>query len=162
MKNHARLWAITVVVLLCALPVAAQGYPGTMPPTHQGGAGHRGQEPCWKQAGISQEAMQQHKAIEQRSRQEIQSVCSDTSLTPQQRHEKIRTIQEQTRAESERFVTAQQMQSLKSCRAQHGEGGHMGGGHMGGMGQGGNPCGEMASGNGGRMPPVTSSPQPQR
>jgi hypothetical protein len=149
------MWAIAVFTLLCALPMSAQNYPsGSMPPVHQGqgGMNHRGQEPCWKQAGISQSAMQQHKAIEERSHQQIQSVCSETNLTPQQRQEKIHTIEEQARAESERIVSPQQMSALKSCRSSRGETGHMGG--MGGGHQGG-PCGQMPGNMGGKMPPTT-------
>jgi hypothetical protein len=100
--------------------------------------------------------MQQHKAIEEHTRQQVESVCADSSLTPQQKHEKIQTLEEQAHQEMSRSVTPQQMQALKSCRASRGESGHMGG--MGGGHQGG-PCGEMPGMNGGKMPPTTAPHQ---
>lgn len=136
--------ATALLLMLSALPLSAQtrstmggsrsttgglpsttGSPSTQPGRHQ---------PCWRQAGVSQSAFQQHRSIEMRTRSEVQSVCSDSSLTPQQRAEKIRQIREQARAQQESLLTPQQAAAFRSCRQQRGEVGHPGAGGIG-------PCG---------------------
>lgn len=142
-------------------PAPGQGTPGTS--RRSGGA--RG-EPCWKQIGISQSVAQKHHQIEQSTRSEVESVCNDSSLSAQQKQDKIRQLHEQERKQMEALITPQQEQQLKACREQRREGaGAQGGGggekgtHRGGAGaQGGggekgmhrgggeSPCGQLASG----------------
>jgi hypothetical protein len=141
--TRMRQFAITVAVLtlLGTYPLTAQTAStpasprGTTPtrPAHQ--------KPCWQQAGISQSAMQQRKQIEQSTHSQIESVCSDSSLTPQQKQQKIHQLHEQAQKQVVGLISSQQEAALKSCRESRGEGPHMGGMHGGG------PCGEMASGN---------------
>jgi hypothetical protein len=131
-------FAVTVLTFLATYPLAAQtastpGSPRGTTPTHQ--------KPCWQQAGISQSALQQRKQIEESAHSEIESVCSDSSLTPQQKQQKIHQIHEQAQKQAGGVISSQQEAALKSCRASRGEAPHMGGMHGGG------PCGEMASGN---------------
>jgi hypothetical protein len=112
------------------------------------------QQPCWQQAGISQSAMQQRRQIERTTHAQVQSVCADSSLSPQQKHEKIRQLHEQTRQQVEGLISPAQQQALRACQQERSaaHGGHIGGGHHGGGGSG--PCGELASGKG-------SAPQPE-
>jgi hypothetical protein len=117
-------------------PPSTTGAPSTRPMRHQ---------PCWRQAGVSQSVFQQHRSIEMKTRSEVQAICSDSSLTPQQRNEKIRAIREQARAQQEALMTTEQQASFRSCREQRGEVGHAGAGGIG-------PCG--TSFRGGR--PTTS------
>jgi hypothetical protein len=103
------------------------------------------QEPCWQQVGISKGAIQQRRSIEQNTRAEIQSVCSNSSLTPQQRREQIRSIRERSRQQMEALVSPQQREALKACQQSRGKG-HgvgVGGGMHGGGGHGEGPCGEL-------------------
>ncbi len=74
-------------------------------------------EPCWEQAGISQQAIAQRRSLEQSARTQIHAVCSDASLTPQQRREKIRGIREQTQQQVQGLFTPQQLEALKACQA---------------------------------------------
>jgi len=146
-------FAFSVLMLLSTYPLAAQtaapsaspkaGAPGTA--THK--------SPCWQQAGISQSAMQQRKQIEENTHSQVESVCSDSSLTPQQKQQKIHQLHEEAQKQIGGLITPQQEQELKSCRASRGEAPHMGGMHAGG------PCGEMATGN--RPQPAGQKPQPQ-
>lgn len=102
------------------------------------------QEPCWEQAGVSKAAMQERRSLEQSSRAEIQSVCANSSLTPQQRREQIRAIRQRTRQQVDGIITPQQREAIKSCREARGHtggGGFHGGGGGGGRGEG--PCGEL-------------------
>jgi len=146
-------FAFSVLMLLSTYPLAAQtaapsaspkaGAPGTA--THK--------SPCWQQAGISQSAMQQRKQIEENTHSQVESVCSDSSLTPQQKQQKIHQLHEEAQKQIGGLITPQQEQERKSCRASRGEAPHMGGMHAGG------PCGEMATGN--RPQPAGQKPQPQ-
>jgi len=84
-------------MLLCslALPLCtvllAQGRfsPRTLrrdidPPLH----GHPGRrvnaEPCWQVAGIDKSVMEQRSAIERDTHSQVEGVCSNSSLSPQQ------------------------------------------------------------------------------
>ena len=132
--------AVTLLTLLGTYPLVAQtaATPAsprgtTTTPTHK--------KPCWQQAGISQSALQQRKQIEESTHSQIESVCSDSALTPQQKQQKIHQIHEQAQKEAAGAISPQQEAALKSCRESRGEAPHMGGMHGGG------PCGEMASGN---------------
>ena len=116
------------------------------------------QEPCWQVAGISIAAMEKHKSLEQSAHSQVQAVCADPSLTPQQKREKIREIHEQTHQQAESLFTPQQHQALKACREERSEGKHMGGGGGKVMhGQG--PCGDMPMGAGSKTPPAASPPK---
>jgi Spy/CpxP family protein refolding chaperone len=155
--------AVAFLFVLSVSSLLAQTMPpGSMPPAGQGqgGMGRRGGPPCWKQAGISQSAMQQERQIQQNTRSQVEAVCANSSLSPQQKQQQIRQIHEQARQQMESIITPQQHQALESCRAQRGEGGH----HMGGMHRGaggGGPCGEMPMGNpgGGKTNPPPTPPQ---
>jgi hypothetical protein len=98
--------------------------------------------------------MQQRRQIERTTHAQVQSVCADSSLSPQQKHEKIRQLHEQTRQQVEGLISPAQQQALRACQQERSaaHGGHIGGGHHGGGGSG--PCGELASGKG-------SAPQPE-
>jgi hypothetical protein len=96
-------------------------------------------EPCWQQAGVSRSALEQRHQIAAQMHQQIESVCHNSSLTAQQRHQQIQQIREQAQSRMSGLVSPSQMQSIKSCRAQRGE--SVGGGMHHGSGMG--PCGEM-------------------
>ena len=136
-------FAAVVLTLLSTYPLAAQTSPSPVSPRGATATRPAHQSPCWQQAGISQSAMQQRKQIEESTRSQVESVCSDSSLTPQQKQQKIRQLHQESHKQVGGLIKPQQEQALKSCRASRGEGPHMGGMHGGGGG----PCGEMASGN---------------
>ena len=133
------------------LPIRVQEplprHPGTVarsPQPHQ--------PPCWEVAGISKSAMEQRRAIQQRTSSEVEAVCANPSLSPQQRQQKIRQIHEQVKRELDALASPQQMEALKSCQTSrnHGAGHPHGRGHPA-AGGGHGPCGEM---------PARSGPNP--
>ncbi len=128
---------------LLAPTLLAQTAPVRVPP-----ALHPHQQPCWQQAGISQSAMQQRRQIERSTHAQVQSVCADSSLSPQQKHEKIRQRREQAHLQVEGLVSPSQQQALRACQQERAaaHGGHVGGIHPGVGGRG--PCGELVSGKG--------------
>ena len=88
---------------------------------------------CWQQAGISSSVMQQHREIMQNARSQVQSVCSDSALTQQEKRAKISQVRADARQQLESLLTSQQQEALKSCQASRGREGMRG--HEG------NPCG---------------------
>ena len=103
------------------------------------------QPPCWQEAGLSKGAMEQRQAIQRRTRSEVEAVCAETGLTPQQRQRKIRQIHEQAKQELDALASPQQMEALKSCQmSRNHEGGHPVGHPVAGGGHG--PCGELPAG----------------
>lgn len=125
----------------------AQAVPAPVPRWHHAGVARQQQPrqpPCWEVAGISKSAMEQRRAVQERTRSEVEAVCSDPSLSQQERQQKIRQIREQAKQELDALITPQQMQELKSCQMSrnHG-GGHPGVGHPSTGLHG--PCGELPS-----------------
>ncbi|HLB87240.1 MAG TPA: hypothetical protein VJK29_06275 [Terriglobales bacterium] len=143
-------YAPALLVLLSASSLLAQttttAQPSTSPPgiTAQTTRNPRirgaRQRPCWPQVGIPQSAIERRKQIEENTRSQVQAVCHDSSLSHEQKREKIRQLREQARKEAEALPTPQQQEALKACREQRvaGRGGR-GGIHQGGS----EPCGEM-------------------
>jgi len=101
------------------------------------------QEPCWEVAGVSKSAIQQRRAITQQARQEVESVCANSSLSAQQRRQQIQQIHQRERQEVEAIISPAQQEAMRSCQEQRHPvqaGGHGGGGHGG-------PCGEISVGH---------------
>jgi len=119
------------------------GVPGsTVPHTRPGNrtsTTHR--EPCWEVAGISKSAMQQRHLLAQQTRQEVEAVCANASLTAAQKRQRIREIHQQERQQAQGIISPQQEEALRACREERGGGTHVGGGHVGGHGAG--PCGTL-------------------
>lgn len=113
--------------------------PGTNPGTT---SKHPRREPCWQVAGISKSALQQRRVIAQQARQEIESVCANSSFSVKQKRERIREIRQQERQQIEALITPQQQAAMRACQEGRGGGHHLGGGHLGG-GHGTGPCGTM-------------------
>jgi Spy/CpxP family protein refolding chaperone len=119
--------------------------PGALPVRPAQGPANRTprQQPCWQQVGISKEAMEQRREVEQNTRAQVESVCADSSLTSQQKHTKIKELRQQARQQIESIITPQQQEELKACNAERNAGHPSGGPRPGGAGIG--PCGEAAS-----------------
>jgi hypothetical protein len=140
-------------LLLSCLPLLAQtSVPVPVRPAHP--VQRVREEPCWEQAGVSRTAMEQRRNIERSTRAEVESVCADSALSAQQKHEKIREIRERSRQEMEALVSPEQREAIRSCQESRGGGRHPGGGRHGGR-EG--PCGEMPMSSPG---PSTSKPEP--
>jgi len=142
------VFAAALLALLSVCPLVGQtnppsvSRPGTTPTTPRPATtptrpGTR--KPCWEQVGVSKSAIEQRRQIAESTRSQVESVCNDSSLTPQQKQQQIRQIREQAHAQMNALVSPQQEQELRSCRAQRGEA--ISAPHHG-LG----PCGEMASG----------------
>jgi len=145
-----------------SIPVRVQqplpGHPGPVaraPQAHQ--------PPCWQEAGVSKSAMEQRQGIQRKTKAEVEAVCAETSLSPQQRHQRIQQIHEQAKQEMDALVSPQQLEAIKSCQMSRNHGGHPVAGHpVAGAGHG--PCGELSSGPKppkGPTPPAGGKPEPE-
>ena len=114
------------------------------------------QPPCWQQAGISKDVMEQRKTLEEQAKTQIAAVCSDASLNTQQKRQKIKSIHQQTQQQLQALITADQQAALKSCQASRREANP---GTAAGPHPGAGPCGETPSGSG--QPPAGGAPQPK-
>jgi hypothetical protein len=163
----------SVVLMVSAGPLLAQSTPpATNPPTQNRPGRRGGQEPCWQQAGIEQSVAEQIHTIAREARSEVEAVCSNSSLTAQQKNQQAREIREKAMQKREGLMTADQEKTLKACQQEQHEN-HPGNGgmHQGGMheGMGGGGCGEMPRGgshpgsgaNGTATPPAPTQSSPQ-
>jgi hypothetical protein len=70
------------------------------------------------QVGISKGVIEQRRCVEQNARAQVESVCADSSLTQQQKHQKIKELRQQARQQIDAIITPQQQEELKACNAQ--------------------------------------------
>jgi len=106
------------------------------------------QEPCWLQAGISRSVVEQRQTMEREARSEVEAVCENSSLTPQQKQQQVREIRRQTQEKMEALITPEQQTALHACQQQRGNRAANEGHHPGGAG----PCGNYAASQGRQGP----------
>src|SRR5215469_5666431 len=100
------------------------------------------QEPCWKLVGVSKAAIDERQAIARETRFQVEAVCVDSSLTPEQKRQRIREIRQQAKQRSESLISPQQQEELQACQKERAAshpaspGVHHAGGATG-------PCGEL-------------------
>jgi hypothetical protein len=76
------------------------------------------QSPCWRTAGISPSMVNQRWQIEADAKAKIYAVCSNDSLDPKQKADKLRQIDEQTTREIAKIIPAKQLGEFKACQAE--------------------------------------------
>ena len=107
-------------VLLCAAVLIAQDAPSgnsTPPPPPRRG----GMSPCLRVAGVSMSEFDQLRSIAQDARTQVKDVCTNTSLTPQQKQQQIEGIHQQSHEKMTALVSPDQRRSFMACRARHGD-----------------------------------------
>jgi hypothetical protein len=89
--------------------------------------------------------MEQIHSIVRDAHSQVESVCSNSSLTPQQKQQQVREIRERAMQKRESLMTADQQKTLMACQqARNGNHAGAGGPHEGGPHEGlGSGCGEM-------------------
>ena len=129
----------SAVFLLCAGTMLAQDTSSTStPPAQSEDAHHRG-EPCWQQAGIERSVVEQARSIGSEARSQIEGVCSNSSLTPQQKRQQVQEIHKQATLKREALVTVDQRKAFMACQQARSGNHAVGGGTHEGLGGG---CGE--------------------
>src|ERR1700730_10597504 len=98
-----------LVLLVCAAMLPAQSTPPTSNPPSQSQPARRGaQENCMQQAGIEKSVMAQMRTIGHDARSQVESICSNSSLTPQQKQQQAREVREQAMQKRDNLTTPDQ------------------------------------------------------
>jgi hypothetical protein len=166
-----------VVSLLFAGTLLAQSTPPATNSPAQQPARRGGQGNCMQRAGIDQSVMEQIRTIGHDARSQVESICSNSSLTAQQRQEQAHQVRERAMEKRDSLMTPDQRTALRECQQQKsgnhaGEGGGMHEGVGGGCGEmprgaahrNGNPNGSgngTGSGSGASNPPSSNPPSSQ-
>jgi Spy/CpxP family protein refolding chaperone len=135
MKVNSLVFVFTFFAAVAAFPSQAQMTStgsASPSPSQATPGGRAGRVQCWQQAGISQSTVEEYRTMMRSTRQEVESVCSNSSLSQSEKQQKVQLLHTQARQQMESMVTPQQLESFESCQKQHGE-------HRGGLGAGG--CG---------------------
>lgn len=74
------------------------------------------QIPCWKQAGIAPQMVNERWRIEDRGRIKIAGACSDPALSAEKKHDRIQQINAETDQEIANLIPAKQLQAFKACQ----------------------------------------------
>jgi hypothetical protein len=74
------------------------------------------QEPCWQVAGISKSAIDQRNTVARETRQQVEEVCANSSLTPQQKQQEIKEIHEREKQQMQGLITPEQQSALRACQ----------------------------------------------
>lgn len=117
-----------VFLLVFSLPLFGQAGDAqpTSPPSGQSESAQpsggqfraRRHPPCWREAGISPDMVNQRWHMEDDAKTKISAVCTDPSLTAEQRLAKIHEIHQQTDAEIARLIPEKQLTAFKACQAE--------------------------------------------
>lgn len=153
-KRMICLFPLAVLFALAPLMGQPQSAPqGSQQPPTGGPArqnrrsGRPEREPCWKKVGIPESVVEQRKSIHESTRAKLEAVCTDSSLSDQQKREQVRDVEKSAHEQMEALLTSQQREQLKDCQRkhEHGMGQHHQGEHMPGGGHSGhaNPCDEI-------------------
>lgn len=124
-----RSLAFAIVVLAVSLPLLGQAGDAQQPapdsgqaepsaPAANGRFRARHQTPCWREAGISPDMVNQRWHIEDDAKGKISAVCTDPSLTAEQRLAKIHEIHQQTDEEIAKLIPEKQLTAFKACQAE--------------------------------------------
>jgi hypothetical protein len=73
-------------------------------------------EPCWQVAGIPKSVMDQRSMITRETHQQVEAVCANTSLTPQQKQQEIKQIHQQEKQRMEGLITPEQQSAMHACQ----------------------------------------------
>jgi len=118
---------MAVFLMMFSLPLFAQaGDAQSAPPNSEqseaastgGRFRARHQPPCWREAGITPDMVNQRWHIEDEGKTKISAVCTDPSLSAEKRLAKIHEIQQQTDTEIAKLIPEKQLTAFKACQAE--------------------------------------------
>jgi hypothetical protein len=79
----------------------------------------RHQPPCWRQAGIAANQVNQRWKLEDQGKARIAAVCTETSTSAQQKQTKIQMINTETQQEIASIIPAKQLQAFNACQSDY-------------------------------------------
>lgn len=74
--------------------------------------------PCWKQAGLTADMVNQRWKIEDRGKAKVAAVCDDPAASAQQKHTKIEEIHTETDQAIAKLIPSKELQAFNSCQAE--------------------------------------------
>ena len=118
--------AFALPLLVIVIPAFAQstGTPPASPVTRAQPAPRvhrrlaRRQTPCWRTAGIAPELINREWEIHDDAHGKINEVCSDATLTAEQKLAKIREIDQEAEQEIAKLIPTKQLEMYRTCQAQ--------------------------------------------
>jgi hypothetical protein len=78
------------------------------------------QEPCWKEAGISPEAIARQKTIVQETQARVREICA-SSAPDEEKRQQIRDVRRAANQEIQGLTTPERRAALKQCNQQRAE-----------------------------------------
>ena len=122
--NILKYGSISLFFLMIAVPGFAQSTPPAAKKKAPSGVSsvvyadrRRHGPPCWKQAGITPDMVNQRWKIEDDAKVEIAAVCRETTTGPQQKHNKIDQINAKTKQEVADLIPADKLAKFNQCEA---------------------------------------------
>lgn len=73
--------------------------------------------PCWRQAGMTPDMVNQRWHIEEQQKTQIAQVCTDPATSPQQKHDKINQIHADTDRSLAQLIPAKELSAFNKCQA---------------------------------------------
>jgi len=120
------------------------------------------QIPCYEVAGVSKAALDERRIVTQNANAQVEAVCANVALTPQQRAEEIRQIRQQQRTQLNSIITPQQQEAIKECNQARNPSRGAAASHHPAPGPARGPCGELLGAVATPNPhPVSASGTPQ-
>jgi hypothetical protein len=74
--------------------------------------------PCWKQAGMTPDMVNQRWHLEDQQKAKIAQVCTESSSSPQQKHEKIDQIHADTDHAMAQLIPTKELAAFNKCQAE--------------------------------------------
>jgi hypothetical protein len=103
-------------------PAAQSAEPGSdanAAPDAAGGVGRRAHgTPCWRQAGLTPDMVNQRWKLEDEQKSKIAAVCTEPSTSAQQKHDKIEQIHVETDAAIARLIPVNERKTFDQCQTE--------------------------------------------
>jgi len=75
------------------------------------------QVPCWRQAGLTADMVNQRWKLEDQAKVKVAAACSEPSTSAQQKHDKIEQIHAETDQAVAKIIPSKELQAFNSCQA---------------------------------------------
>ena len=80
-------------------------------------SGHPRQIPCWEKVGVLPATMHQVTTIRESTQGQVATVCSDDSLSHDQKIDKIAGLKKTSKDQIDALIPAHQQEAIRSCQA---------------------------------------------
>jgi hypothetical protein len=116
--------SIVLLFLMLGLPGFAQSSadtqesPGQVRLEARRERAHRYGTPCWKEAGMTPDMVNQRWSIEDQQKVKVAQVCAEPSTSAEQKHDKIQQIHADTDRAIGQLIPAKELAAFNKCQAE--------------------------------------------